>query len=303
MNSEMRICDVSNFVLSEQEESELDELHLKVLIHALVQIKGSNEDDGRCEQIFPPFKETYSWEQPVIEKTNTVYLELIPGKPDTVEIMLYAIVKIKELFVDTLKYKYVMVCGDGKTVEMLYWIENEHGSEMKLMLVMLETWHLLKDYLHIFLKKFEHVVVRHLFSKFLTKSNVDSLINCTRWRESHNYVIRLISAALRETVVQFLSHLGAGVSHDLLKKVEVVADARRMDSIDQGSIKKIISDLVELRSKFETFSSRYQDYMKNEYKEDNQFALFTNMLKDFHVYYAIFNAIRTGNWSLRIASL
>ena len=49
MNSEMRICDVSNFVLSEQKESELDELHLKVLIHALVQIKGSNEDDGRCE--------------------------------------------------------------------------------------------------------------------------------------------------------------------------------------------------------------------------------------------------------------
>ena len=56
----MLICNVCNFVLGEQEENELDELHLKVLIHALVQIKGSNKDDGRCEQIVPPFKETYS---------------------------------------------------------------------------------------------------------------------------------------------------------------------------------------------------------------------------------------------------
>ena len=95
---------------------------------------------------------------------------------------------------------------------------------------------------------------------------MDSLINCTKCWKSHNYVIRLISAVLRENVEQFLSHLGADVSHDLFKKVEVVVDALRMDSIDQGSIKKIISDLVELRSKFEKFSSRYQDYMKNKYK-------------------------------------
>ena len=67
-----------------------------------------------------------------------------------------------------------MVCGNGKMVELLYWTKNKRGSEMKWMLVMLETWHLLKDYLHIFLKKYEHVVVRHLFSKFLSKSNIDS---------------------------------------------------------------------------------------------------------------------------------
>ena len=95
MTPEMHICNVSNFVLSEQEENELNKLHLKVLIHALLQMKGSNEDNGRYEQIVPLVKETYSWEQPVIEKTNTVCRELIPGKPDSIETVLYAIGKIK----------------------------------------------------------------------------------------------------------------------------------------------------------------------------------------------------------------
>ena len=139
-----------------------------------------------------------------------------------------------------------MVCSNGKMVELLYWTKNKCGSEMKWMLVMLGTWHLLKNYLHIFLKKYEHVVVRHLFSKFITKSNVDSLINCTKWWRSHNYTICLIYAALRENVVQFLSHLGADVSHDLFKKAEVVVDALRRNSINQDFIKEFISDLVEL---------------------------------------------------------
>ena len=87
-----------------------------VLIHTLIQIKGSNEGVGKYAQIVPPFKETYSWEEPVIEKANTVYLELVPGKPDTIETVLYVnrIYKIKEFFVDSLKYKYVMVCRNEK---------------------------------------------------------------------------------------------------------------------------------------------------------------------------------------------
>ena len=91
---------------------------------------------------------------------------------------------------------------------------------------------------------------------------MDSLINCTKWWKNHNYTIYLISAVLRENVAQFLSHLRANVSHDLLTKAEVVVDALRRDSIDQDSSKEFISNLVELRSKFEKFLSRYQDYQK-----------------------------------------
>ena len=86
---------------------------------------------------------------------------------------------------------------------------------------------------------------------------MDSLSNCTKLWKSHNYTIWLISVVLRENAAQFLSHLGADVSHDLFKKAEMVVDALRRYSIDKESIKEFISDLVELRSKFQKFSSRY----------------------------------------------
>ena len=47
-------------------------------------------------------------------------------------------------------------------------------------------------------------------------------------------------------MAQFLSYLGADVSHDLFKKAEVVVDALRRNSINQDFIKEFISDLVEL---------------------------------------------------------
>ena len=45
-------------------------------------------------------------------------------------------------------------------------------------------------------------------------------------------------------MAQFLSHLGADVSHDLFKKTELAVHAVRRNSINQDSIKEFISDLV-----------------------------------------------------------
>ena len=48
MTPQMQICNVSNFVLSdEQEEVSWMNYTWGVLIHTLAQIKGSNEDDGK----------------------------------------------------------------------------------------------------------------------------------------------------------------------------------------------------------------------------------------------------------------
>lgn len=58
--------------------------------HALIQLKCNMEKDGNHSQIMPSFKKVTAWQQPVVERTNTVYLELIPSKPSTLGTALYA---------------------------------------------------------------------------------------------------------------------------------------------------------------------------------------------------------------------
>ena len=61
-------------------------------------MKGYMEDDGYHSQVVHSFKDVTAWEQPVVKKTNTVYLELIPGKLDTLGTALYALVIIHHFF-------------------------------------------------------------------------------------------------------------------------------------------------------------------------------------------------------------
>ena len=152
---EVRKCNIDDFILTDEDNLVLEHVNTNVLVHALLQMEGrSNAEDGSSIQTVPTFKEVMAWELPVVPKTDTVYLELIPGKPDTLDTLLYALSLLKELFVEKLGFKHVMVCGDGKTVNLLNKIKDEYGKEMSWVLIMLGTWHLLKDYLGVFLKKY-----------------------------------------------------------------------------------------------------------------------------------------------------
>ena len=86
------------------------------------------------------------------QETNATYLELMSGKPDLIYTLVYVLDKIHELFVIKLSYHFVMACGDGKTVELLYKIKSDYGVKMEWLYIMLGSWHLIKDYLHVFMK-------------------------------------------------------------------------------------------------------------------------------------------------------
>ena len=61
-----------------------------------------------------------------------------------IDTLVYALDKIHELFVIKLSYRYVMICGDGKTVELLYKIKSDYSVKIEW-LHMFGSWHLIKD--------------------------------------------------------------------------------------------------------------------------------------------------------------
>ena len=145
-----------------------------------------------------------AWEQPVVEKTNTIYLELILGKPDSIDMPVYPLDKMYEIFVIKLSCRYVMVCRDDKTVELLYKTKSDYSVKMEWLHIMLGSWYLIKEYLRVFLKKYQNTIVRSLLSKMMTWDNVDSIITCKVWWKNYNYVVWMLSAIIREFAEKFI---------------------------------------------------------------------------------------------------
>ena len=85
VDQDSRKCDLSDFLLTENESSLIDELNNKARSHALLQMAGVTDFDGKVVQSIPSLKEVEAWAQPIMGKTQTAYLDLIPGKPDTLE--------------------------------------------------------------------------------------------------------------------------------------------------------------------------------------------------------------------------
>ena len=61
-----------------------------------------------------------------LNATSTVYLELIPDRPDSKDTLMI-LSRIEKMIVNKLRYKHVLVCGDGKTVNILHQIKDECG--------------------------------------------------------------------------------------------------------------------------------------------------------------------------------
>lgn len=131
-----------------------------------------------CSSFFSSFKGTVAWDQPIVERIYTVYLELIAVKPDHIDTSLYALNLRKKIFVEKLGNRYLIACVKIKLLSILYIIKDDNGNHMLGLVVMLAIQHLLNDYWEDFLKKYKNVFVRQIFSKVLTKGNVDSLISC-----------------------------------------------------------------------------------------------------------------------------
>ena len=100
------ICQESDFPLKPDEKWTPEQLKSELFLHPMLQLNGIFETNDGYTQYITLFKEMIAWEQPVVKKTNTIYLELITGKPDLIDILVYALDKIHELFVIKLSYHY-----------------------------------------------------------------------------------------------------------------------------------------------------------------------------------------------------
>ena len=157
------------------------------------------------KQVLPSLKEVTAWgDVKNMKETSTIYLELIPEKPNSKDTLLHALFKIEDLFVLKLGYKYVVVCGDGLTVQMLYKIQDEYGTSLKWLQIMLGTWHTMKDYLKIFCQKYRHAFLEPVLrTHFTGKGTLEGILGASSWDKSHRFIGAVMEALIRHFLETF----------------------------------------------------------------------------------------------------
>ena len=104
-----RVYQESDFLLNPDEKRAPEQLKSELFFYTMLQLNGSFKTNDRYTQYIPSFKEMMAWEQAVVQKTNTIYLKLIPGKLDSIDTLKYTLDKIHEFFVIKLSYCCVTV--------------------------------------------------------------------------------------------------------------------------------------------------------------------------------------------------
>lgn len=280
------------------------EFKTKVVTHTFERMAGVNEE----QQAVPSLKEVEAWRSEMVTKTNSMYFELIPEKPDNKETIMYALSRLEELFITKLGYKYMLVSGDGVTVNILYQIKDEYGAAMNWLLPMLGTWHTLKDYLTIFLKKYKHAFIQPLLKCInFSQNTIDSIIKASDWTRSHNFTNWIMEAVLIMFVKSYSSLNHTETEKVYLKELQTkIKEGIRIINEEEIITTEVATKFAQIHTQSCELLSKLYDsittYGTVNSQTDDTFALFHNSIEDFMVYQMAYIAIRSHDWSLRITS-
>ena len=115
----------------------------------------------------------------------------------------------------------------------------------------------------------------------------------------------MLSAIIRESVEKFIQSSPPDCHQTikaLTEQCEKTVDCIKNEKLSQECIDNFLTELKSMRTIFKKLSNHLRDFEKNGCANDDQFALFFDIIEDF-LPYSIYIAIRSSNWELRISAL
>ena len=168
------------------------------------------------------------------------------------------------------------------------------------------TWHLIKDYLGVFLKKYQEAFVVKLLSKFLTKGNIESAVACKVWEKSHHYTMWMMAALYREQVTRFIEY-AEDKEVDLSELKSQITSAASIltesSHITVEEVNEFVCSYKNVTATLKRHDELYKEFLKHGSLNDDQFALFLTAMEDFEAYLAVYLSIRSADWDLRVAGI
>ena len=239
-----------------------------------------------------------------VEKSKDYYLGILNEHADNVNTMRTVIELIHEEVVIPKRLQSLVVVGDGKTFEHLVRLKHEYSKELEWMVPFPGDWHTLKNLQPVLMKVYWHAGLHVLASKVHRGATLASLVQCSNFRRTHDFLIIAWEAFLRVQLASFLRYLDdhpeIAIEKDTVDRVEATLTAD--GELDIASLPEMMLQIwniagLQFWDSFAEFR-RIMCHASETYKMWDDFVH-----RDGLVYILFFVGIRNANWTLRIGAL
>lgn len=275
----------------------MDKLHHDIYAYQLQQnIYNKTSDDF----FFSNLINYMSITQPLtVEKSNVVYYKVIDAIADQKDTVLAVLHSLYATYINGKGLDYLIVEGDAKLYDVLQSIKFEYGSEFKWLLPMTGDWHLLKKFQIALMKPYSEGGLKELarVSGYL----VAAIQRCSQFKRTNYFILETWEAVYQVMVTKFLQY-GEG-REPTLTLMDILTTANNRATREEGKIAEIITEVQESINNLKHFDA-FTSFIEEMSKKNLTWKFWAQfVLKDALAYVALFIALRSGNWDLRLASL
>ena len=121
----------------------------------------------------------------IVEKSQIIYLELIPEYADRKDVMLTVINRLENIFIKVPGWKHLVVSADLKAFQMICSIKDDYGEEMDWLLPYLADIHILMSYFAGVLGRHWHTGVETALTEIYKKNTLESIKKVTKISPGH----------------------------------------------------------------------------------------------------------------------
>lgn len=232
-----------------------------------------------------------------------VYLQVKDAVADCKDTMMQMLHELHHQYIVQQRRHWLLVEGDAKLYDILQSLKFEYGDELKWLYPYPGDWHMLKNYQSALMKPYFDAGLKSLAKA--AGYPVDSIHSCGQFKRTHNFLLEAWEALYRAMLALFLeSHYPTATcpitSQQLQEQILL-----SLQSLPSTNFTKSFNDRLEhLSTVLENRRDGFLSFLTVQAERDKTWEFWSQFVfVDAMAYVALFLAIRSGDWHLRVASM
>ena len=236
------------------------------------------------------------------EKSAVEYLQVMDAIADSKDTMMEMLHNLHEKHIAPHKQQWLVVEGDAKVYEILKSLCCEYDEDLKWLIPYPGDWHMLMNFQTPIMKAYYDAGLKSLAQA--AGYPPAQIQTCSQFKRTHQFLMEAFEATYRAMVKSFLqwqdehdskqtSDLHSEIVHSL--KTLPTKEFTKAFNEHLTTFKESIRDLH-----YQPFKS----FIQEKARKDDTWKFWVRFLfEDMMAYLGLFLSIRSGDWSLRMASM